>query len=67
MSDKLVRAFPQSIPNDDGTAIFYHGLYMRDYFAAKAMQSLPKDIWTHADLAGEAYRIADAMMEAREL
>ena len=44
-----------------------HGLTMRDYFAAKAMQPLivsfaVQDInWT----AKQAYKIADAMMEVR--
>lgn len=47
-----------------------HGLTMRDYFAAKAMQaylssprgaSLPDEV-----IAREAYKTADAMMKARE-
>ena len=50
-----------------------HGLTMRDYFAAKAMQgfiqySATKGIYTPPDneLASAAYGLADAMMKARE-
>jgi hypothetical protein len=48
-----------------------HGLTMRDYFAAKAMQafisspSLKEDADEHA-VSASAYKVADAMMEARE-
>jgi hypothetical protein len=41
------------------------GMTLRDYFAAKAMQGLMlAEIGTH--VPSEAYRIADAMMKARE-
>ena len=50
-----------------------HGLTMRDYFAAKAMQpfldTLVKQGWRSDDLqtvAETCYRAADAMMKARE-
>lgn len=53
-----------------------HGMDLRDYFAAKAMQGLMSrvdhvngDCVTNAsadDVAGYAYCIADAMMKARE-
>jgi hypothetical protein len=52
-----------------------HGMSLRDYFAAKAMQG----IWTNTDLLAQlppggaskavarmAYEMADAMIEARE-
>ena len=41
---------------------------LRDYFAAKAMQSLLiADGTTHFDIrAKEAYAVADAMLEARK-
>ena len=45
-----------------------HGLTMRDYFAAKAMQGLFSDTdlaMTQKELAEWAYKMADAMMEAR--
>ena len=45
------------------------GMDLRDYFAAKAMQSLSNnnDMEDLEDVfAEQAYRIADAMMKARE-
>jgi hypothetical protein len=45
------------------------GMDLRDYFAAKAMQSLSNnnDMEDLEDVyAAQAYRIADAMMKARE-
>ena len=47
-----------------------HGMDLRDYFAAKAMQywlSNPIDNRQIEKLCEGAYQIADAMMEAREL
>jgi len=42
------------------------GMDLRDYFAAQAMQRLI-DLITHKkDVAINAYKIADAMMEARK-
>ena len=49
------------------------GMGLRDYFAAKAMQGALAGIATRAEvvryseLAGLAYEVADAMMEARDL
>jgi len=42
------------------------GMTLRDYFAAKAMQEFCKEFDDDAHLAKVAYKIADAMMEARE-
>jgi hypothetical protein len=44
------------------------GMTLRDYFAAKAMQSLVHEGWKDAVeiMSLRAYRIADAMLEARE-
>lgn len=43
------------------------GMSMRDYFAAKVVQTLAKDIYANLDqLAEEAYNIADAMLRRRE-
>lgn len=48
------------------------GMTLRDYFAANAMQSLLATIDTYPDehwrdsLAMDAYRMADAMLKARE-
>lgn len=49
------------------------GMSIRDYFAAKAMQSLLATIDTYPDehwrdgLAMDAYMMADAMLKAREV
>ena len=50
----------------------FTGMTIRDYFAAKAMQGMAGSHaycergWDQADLAGQAYEIADAMLKARE-
>ena len=47
-----------------------HGMTLRDYFAAKAMESLivvyKDDRHIVAEYAERAYKIADAMLEARK-
>ena len=54
-----------------------HGMTLRDYFAAKAMQGLLANGWCaeqreiapnmgEREVALDAYRLADAMMKARE-
>jgi hypothetical protein len=71
-------AFPVSalVYNDDGvdpTTIIHDGMTLRDYFAAKAMQSY-LSAWimtkqhpeTDLILAKHAYAMADAMLKARE-
>ena len=67
-------AFPQKEP----LASDCHGMTLRDYFAAKAMQSFiseldgPRDdhpgcpSWTNEQVADLAYAQADAMIKARE-
>lgn len=47
----------------------YEGLTVRDYFAAKAMQSIPLSIELneHKLIATAAYQMADAMLKAREV
>ncbi len=76
-------AFPAGIkvPNGDGTemAIYHHGMTMRDYFAAKAMErvdwylvdyggntSETLDRRMSAEQAAWCYAVADAMLKARE-
>ena len=56
-------AFPHSRLGSD-----HDGITMRDYFAAKAMQgvlSSPTNPASFASLAEWAYKVADAMLEAR--
>ena len=47
-----------------GTA--YQGISLRDYFAAKAMQGLMDAPMSNAEIADEAYQMADLMIKARE-
>jgi hypothetical protein len=42
------------------------GMELRDYFAAKAMQAVAVVHSHEKDVARNAYKIADAMMEARK-
>ena len=46
------------------------GMALRDYFAAKALQGLLANSEvqaTHAEFAAESYKMADAMLKAREV
>jgi hypothetical protein len=59
-------AFPQYPSNFDPLT---HGMTLRDYFAAKAMQAILSDQnYSSPDdkLAEASYWIADAMLKARE-
>ena len=63
MSDYPKKAFPYE------ESYMNHGMDLRDYFAAKAMQywlSNPIDNRQIEKLCEGAYQIADAMMKARE-
>jgi hypothetical protein len=42
------------------------GMTLRDYFAAKAMQALAQKYSHEGDISRNAYKIADAMLKARE-
>jgi hypothetical protein len=56
------------------TKVYYGGMTLRDYFAAKAIPELTKvysycnaDPTDYADgIANDAYKIADAMLKERE-
>lgn len=60
-------AFPHI---DSGCGRFEEGMTLRDYFAAKAMQSFTADVGWKSDqqwfdeIAEGAYRQADAMLKA---
>jgi hypothetical protein len=43
-----------------------HGMTLRDYFAAKAMQTLVSKHNHEGDVSRNAYKIADAMLKARQ-
>ena len=63
-------AFPVFPETEVGHAAAFRGMTMRDYFAAKAMQGIilhPQGLaglWDEA--AQESYKVADAMLKARE-
>jgi hypothetical protein len=42
------------------------GMTLRDYFAAKAMQTLVSKHSHEGDVSRNAYKIADAMLKARQ-
>jgi hypothetical protein len=60
-------AFP--VVHPDGMGVQFFGLSMRDYFAAKAMQSMISKYGFISDeinfAAEQSYVTADAMLEAR--
>ena len=64
-------AFPSKIPTAEmGTpsTTYYFGMTLRDYFAAKAMQPLMREIYLNTsaiETAKEAYEMADAMLAER--
>jgi len=65
-----MKAFPQRVSTEYQYQV-EHGMDLRDYFAAKAMQALVSRTDTplliDCDLlATNSYSIADAMMKARE-
>ena len=61
-----------AFPNEGGPGNLWNekGMTLRDYFAAKAMQSYlngyDRDIFTHDEWAKASYQMADAMLKARE-
>ena len=69
-----IPAFPTArvningVDEQDGIQIFGAGMTLRDYFAAKAMQSLLSIAGgTLENDAEVAYKMADAMLKAREV
>ena len=61
---------PEIIPQKERD---FAGMTLRDYFAAKAMHGMAGSRryceagWDQADMASQAYEIADAMLKAREV
>lgn len=77
MTDNIP-AFPVFPETGSGHASAFQGMTLRDYFAAKAMQGLLANGWCaeqreiapsmgEREVALDAYRLADAMMKAREV
>jgi len=71
MNNIPIFAFPIVVDYGDGVK-YQTGMTLRDYFATHAMQGALAGVATRAEvvryseLAGLAYEVADAMMEARE-
>ena len=65
-------AFPWKDYDGQGNVCdVYSGMTLRDYFAARAMQAYISDLdfqhnMTKKDYAEAAYKVADAMLKARE-
>ena len=60
-------AFP--VPDIDGSAVA-EGMTLRDYFAAKALEQhgfIVRPYDTTDETAKDCYRMADAMLKAREV
>lgn len=61
-----------AFPQPTNINLFYSGMTLRDYFAAKAMQNFRDQIGSQSDqewfdkVAEGAYRMADAMLKARD-
>ena len=62
-------AFPSTNQGPTTAPEIYYGITIRDYFAAKAMQSYlldkDRDSFTFEQWAEASYEMADAMLEAR--
>lgn len=65
-----MNVFPERVTDDRGSAKIEGGITLRDYFAATALTGILSNPQTPANtpyyVANDAYRIADAMLEARE-
>ena len=63
---KNIPAFPVFPETGSGHASAFQGMTLRDYFAAKAMQTMLQGSANHVSVAKYAYKMADEMMKARE-
>jgi hypothetical protein len=65
-------AFPTTMHNYGDGKYASHGMTLRDYFAAKAMQAAITgcatrgEVGLYSNWAGLAYEMADAMLKERE-
>lgn len=68
MSEQIKDGGPAFPSHGNMGEVTHVGMTLRDYFAAKAMHALiiKDDESTNADRATDAYRMADAMLRARE-
>ena len=49
-----------------GTITAHNGMTLRDWFAGQALAGLAPCFEEYGDVAGHAYRLSDAMLEARK-
>lgn len=63
-----MKAYPDRYYTRLGDHVVHEGMDLRDYFAAKAMHSVATlyPDWSDSAVCIAAYRMADAMMEARK-
>jgi hypothetical protein len=54
-----------AFPTGTGVTPYNPGMTLRDYFAAKAMQAFIAKYSHEGDVSRHAYKVANAMMEAR--
>lgn len=70
MKDIPALAFPHKWETTDGTTIIAKGMTLRDYFAGRAMQGMLSENsgirYPTDELVDFAYKVADAMIFARE-
>jgi hypothetical protein len=59
-------AFPLHNHGAQTLGMHLSGMTLRDYFAAKAMQTLVSKHSHEGDVSRNAYKIADAMLKARQ-
>ena len=62
-------AFPTTQENYTRPKWSFEGISIRDYFAAKAMQAMAEEVVRYDQFescAKDAYKMADAMIEARK-
>lgn len=65
-----MNVFPERVTDDKGSAKIEGGITLRDYYAAAALTGILSNPNTPANtpfyVAEDAYRLADAMIEARD-
>ena len=60
-----IPAFPLHNHGAQTLGLHFTGMTLRDYFAAKAMQTLSEKYSHEGDVSRNAYKLADAMLKAR--
>ena len=55
-----------AFPTVAGQTVYSHGMTLRDWFAGQALAGLAPCFEEYGDVAGHAFRLADAMLEARK-